>query len=146
MICIPTRARIKSQKIYLVLRITKHISIKIVVISCKINRVLGGPAAQGRVIIADAEANKISVAVMEAARKAKGNIHSWISIRNYTAEGIVVNSFYDVSGGIYNGTQGADLVVGEIIGAPIIDHGNRHSAIGVGKTHNQVVVRIVNGQ
>ena len=56
--------------------------------------------------------------------------------------------FYHITGGIGNNSQGAHLVVSQVIGGPGGGHGHGHAAVGVLEPHKEeeVVGAVVHGQ
>ena len=84
--------------------------------------------------------------VVQAAGKGKGDFKERVGVGDDVAEGVVCDLFYHITDGIGNNSQGANLVVGQVVSCSGGGHGHGHAAIGVLEPHEEVVGTVVHGQ
>src|SRR5438105_10390620 len=80
--------------INLVHGLTANVTIKIAIKTGEANRVFGGPAPDGGIVVPRAKAYESGVGVVDASSKAKG-LKTWSGILGHVAKAIVVHSLDD---------------------------------------------------
>ncbi len=83
---------------------------------------------------------------MESSGETEGYRKGGVAVTDYIAETVVINSFSRVAGAIGDQAQGADLVVGEVVGCAACGHGIGDAVVGVFEALDEVAGAVVDGE
>ena len=83
---------------------------------------------------------------MESSGETEGYRKGGVAVTDYIAETVVINSFDTIADVIGDQAQGADLVVGEIVGGSSLGNDIWDAVVGVFKALAQVAGTVVDGK
>ena len=112
----------KSDRVSLVHRIIQHVSEQVHVASCEENWILGGPATGLGIVVAQAEAHELRIAIIQPTRKPE-RLEARIRVQSRVTEFVIVNPLGDRAGRRIDDEPRTPQVVGDDpVGNSTLDH------------------------